>query len=124
MGTEIWDVEIPKITIRCDDASLYTARIAPFPDTGREATGYKTGQFLPEDRWAHLIVMRFLTSRPPDFYGGFFLFLIGVLNLVPLWADVKTFLCQCICPIFYRIKVWKYEKDCQKIGIAGGRCIF
>lgn len=75
MGTEIWDVEIPNITIRCDDASLYTARIAPFPDTGREATGYKTGLFLPEDRWAHLIVMRFLTSRPPVFYGGFFLVL-------------------------------------------------
>ena len=68
MGTEIWDVEIPNITIRCDDASLYAARIAPFPDTGREATGYKTGQILPEDRWAHLIVMRFLSPRPPELW--------------------------------------------------------
>ncbi len=72
MGTEIWGLRnFPEITIRCDDASLYTARIAPFPDIGREATGYTIGQYLPEDRWAHLIVMRFLTSRPPNFMAVF-----------------------------------------------------
>ena len=68
-------------SVRCASLKLRCKRIAS--RLGREVAGYTTG-CMPKDPRAHLITMRFLTSRPPDIMAVFTH--LGQPDLIPMWG--------------------------------------